>query len=218
MELIKVTDNIFLIKMKNQYQLTSTFMRLQEFYESPYESIRGNYFTVEEYMDTYAEDTGNFTYNTDWNGFNVPGDVVNKFFSLFENGMKGRHYLRKEYDLGMLLQNAGVTELEKFYVIGVHEDKLDTMRHEMAHAFYYTDEKFHKKMIQQLNKLSLNTYHDIRCKLIAMGYCEEVIADEIQAYLSTSNYWDLIKDFGVVNAIRINISAFRQVFKEQAGE
>jgi len=209
MELIKVTDNIFMIKMKNQYQLTSTFMRLQEFYESPYESIRGNYFTVEQYMDTYAANMGNFTYNTDWNGFNVPGDVLNKFFRLFEDGMEGnRRLLRKEKELRMLLLSAGVFKLEKFYVIGVHEGSKDCTDHEMAHAYYYVDEDYKKEM-DAINPPLIDEFSQA---LLDMGYCDEVADDEMQAYLATSSYWYLLKTFGFGNIPWRQVGKYRQVY------
>ena len=214
MELVKVTDNIFMVKCKNQYQLTSTFMRLQEFYESPYENIRGKYFTVEEYMDTYAGDTGNFTYNSDWNGFNVPGNIVEKFFDLFREQNIG--LLEKELKLYCLLDDYKAFDLEKFYVIGVHECKLSSMRHEVAHAFYYTNDKYTMNMNGLFNRMNLSAYIGLKKVLLDMGYCEEVINDEIQAYLSTSSYWELIKDFGIINTLRVNIPAFRKVFKEHS--
>ena len=84
MKLIQKTKNIFQVEAESQYDLAMTFIRIQEFYESPFREIRGHDFILEKYMDRYAKEYGNFTYTTDWNGFNVPGDIVRKFFSLNE--------------------------------------------------------------------------------------------------------------------------------------
>ena len=77
----EIYPNLFLFTFPNQYELASTFIRLQEFYESPYKEIKGQYFTLEKYMDRYAKDQedNKFTYFEDWNGFNVPGNIVLKF-------------------------------------------------------------------------------------------------------------------------------------------
>ena len=43
------------------------------------------YFTLEEFMDCCAKYEGNFTYCTDWSGFNVPGNTILEFIELFQN-------------------------------------------------------------------------------------------------------------------------------------
>lgn len=50
-------DGMIHINASSQYEIASMFMRVQEFYESKYSTIRGKYFTVEEYMDTYRTRT-----------------------------------------------------------------------------------------------------------------------------------------------------------------
>src|ERR1700760_4146537 len=98
MKLQEVTSGLYHILFENQYSCCSTFLRLQEYYESPIKGIRGNYFTLEQFMDAYAETKGNFTYTLDWGGFNVPGHVIKKFFDLF-----GMNLLEKEKNLYHLL-------------------------------------------------------------------------------------------------------------------
>ena len=65
MILTEIENNIYHVKFENQYQITSTFMRLQEFYESSHKNIKHHFFTVEEYMDIYAKENGNFSYYID---------------------------------------------------------------------------------------------------------------------------------------------------------
>jgi hypothetical protein len=66
----KVADAIYLLRFETQYEITSSFLRIQEHYESPHFS--GRVFTLEEFMDWYAAEYGAFTYLEDWSGFNVP--------------------------------------------------------------------------------------------------------------------------------------------------
>lgn len=49
------------LEFKNQYECCSSFMRLQEFYESPFKEIRGRFFKLDQFMDVYAKKQGNFT-------------------------------------------------------------------------------------------------------------------------------------------------------------
>src|SRR5882757_828898 len=75
----KVADGIYLLRFKTQYELTSTFLRVQEHYESP--EFHGRIFSLEQYMDWYAEQYGNFTYYQDWSGFNVPSTAFAPFYA-----------------------------------------------------------------------------------------------------------------------------------------
>ncbi|MEK7106247.1 MAG: ABC transporter ATP-binding protein, partial [Patescibacteria group bacterium] len=69
--------SIYLVEAPTQYALASTFLRFQEHYESP--KFRGQFFSLEEFMDWYAEEYGNFTYYKDWTGFNIPSYILKSF-------------------------------------------------------------------------------------------------------------------------------------------
>ena len=56
----KVAKGIYLLRFRTQYELAATFLRVQEHYESP--KFHGRVFSLEQYMDWYAADRGNFTY------------------------------------------------------------------------------------------------------------------------------------------------------------
>ena len=64
----KIADGIYLLRFETQYEVTSTFLRVQEHYESP--QFHGRIFTLEQYMDWYVAENGAFTYFQDWSGFN----------------------------------------------------------------------------------------------------------------------------------------------------
>lgn len=185
MKLSKPFKGVIHIDVDSQYELTSTFMRLQEFYESPFEGFKGCFFTLEDYMDRYAEYYGNFTYNIDWNGFNVPGNIVKRFFS--DEFFMGR-LLNKEFK--MLEAIAPYMKDEHFYLIGTHGSDAGYMAHEQAHAFYYLNPEYKAEMdalTETLDEEVRGSIHDV---LIKMGYCDEVLDDELQAYLSTDEDGD----------------------------
>ena len=81
----EIFPNCFILNFKTQYELSSTFMRVQEFYESPFKNIKNKLFSHIQFMDTYANEYGNFTYTSDWAGFNVPGNVFNRWKLIFRD-------------------------------------------------------------------------------------------------------------------------------------
>jgi len=182
----KLGKGLYLTTFKNQYELASTFMRLEEFYESPIEECRGKYFDLETYMDRYSKisEKKNFTYCVDWNGFNVPGDVVKKFLKLYNNKLlqKEKHFfdrLKKEIDWN-----------DDFYIIGVHSaDERkggSTKDHEIAHGMYYLLPEYKKVMDAISRTLPKKIKDSIFSEFKHMGYDSHVFKDELQAYLSTS--------------------------------
>jgi hypothetical protein len=176
-------------KAETQYEISSTFMRLQEFYESPY-GVRGQFFTLEEYMDTYAakHKTKNFSYTSDWAGFNVPGHIVDNFFEAFWGDL-----LDKEIDFYNLLmenyESENGSHNGKYYIIGSYTSSFqnDVLRHEQCHALWYMYPKFKRQsqaLIKPLPKALRKALDD---HLTGWGYHKSVLEDETNAYLSTSS-------------------------------
>lgn len=209
MKLKEIYPNLIYIHYDTQYELASTFMRLQEFYESPYPLIKGKYFTLEQYMDEYAKRNENFTYTTDWEGFNVPGHIIHKFFDKFPFDS----LLKKEQDLLQYIAYYLISR-EKFYLIGTYgTQKLD---HEIAHGLYYLNSSYKKAM----NKLIDNNHvMIIKFKQILrkMGYVKSFFNDELQAYIATNDIRDWVEfrtEYGLGN---IDISLrkkFQNVFQK----
>lgn len=178
MEIKRDDHNIVMFKAKNRYELCSTFWRLQEFYESP--EFRGRFFEIEEYMDWYADKYGNFTYFSDWSGFNVPGTVAQDFFQsvpyeLFEKEKAFFKQLKPYFEKN-----------ERFYIIGVFADDA-VVDHEYSHAFYHIFNDYAvaaDKMIMELpEKFRNQIYENLKEK----GYHPSVYKDEAIAYLSTND-------------------------------
>jgi len=183
-------DNIVVLTAETQYELTSTFLRMQEYYESP--EFKGIVFDLEDYMDWYAEKYGNFTYYSDWNGFNVPGDVVCSFFNEFEKF--SNRLSKKEQDLYNILEEYIVSD-QKFYVIGLWKTD-NTVEHELCHAFYYIDPAYKKEMHSLLKNVPEEFKHRCRKVLQSDGYHKSVFVDETVAYLATNKITDFVDMFG----------------------
>lgn len=191
------------VKFDNQYEMCSTMVRLQEYYESPFGAIQGHYFTLDEFMDAYAESKDNvFSYFTDWAGFNIPGEAVLEFLREFEHHPRGG--LRpKEERLLRVIDRILLKELEpedKFYLIATSDDKdvpdEASLAHELAHAFYYIDDEYRAACDAIYGELSESFREGMMRWLLNIGYTGAVVKDETQAYISTLDGEQMADRFG----------------------
>lgn len=204
MRLTEIRKNVPLVEFDTRYMCAATMMRVQEFYESPFKNIQGRYFTVEEYMDTYAtakgkftykdEDyvyrgKGNFTYFMDWEAFNIPGYVLVKFRDKFSG-----EFTEKENHLINLLKPFMLSE-KKFYLIAVVKGE-KYLSHELAHAYYYLNEKYHAAMDEAMSHFKKANVISKCILSTSSGYSVEVVKDEIQAYMATGNPKNINEDIG----------------------
>lgn len=185
----EIYPNVFLCKFDSQYELTSTLIRIQEFYESPYKEIRNSFFTLDQYMDIYIKDHKNkFTYFEDWSGFNFSSELLNNFKAMFISDLRV-----KEQNF---IKEISKVAKEKSYIISVYKNQ--DIKHELAHALYYVDSSYKKEMDLLLEQ---NKVNKIRQSIKKMGYADNVLDDEIQAYLIS----------GMKNKLN---PKFRKVFKK----
>lgn len=170
---------VALITAPTYYEIAATFLRPQEFYESPHAHIRGQYFTREEYEDLYAKKWGNNTYTSDFDGFNIPADQVRQFYSLFTD------LSRKEMCLKATLLPMW---LEWRYVIGAKRGDIETINHEMAHALWHTNDEYRAAMLAEVRQCGERAKY--RKYLKGNGYSSHLFDDETQAYAATmSRRW-----------------------------
>lgn len=170
----KIINAVYLLQFETQFDITSTFLRFQEFYESP--EFKGKIFTLEEYKRWYsALKDGKFTYYTDWNGFNIPSFILRPFFE-----GKFDPLSEKEKRLLELFKH----ETGDYYIIGVHgeiQDPKDLLKHEIAHGLFYTSSTYKTQMLSLLKKYDTRA---MKKKLRSMGgYHEDVLDDEVHAYI-----------------------------------
>lgn len=166
---------IYHIVFDSQYLMASTFLRFQEYYESP--KFRGKIFTLETYMDWYVKTNGNgeFTYFNDWGGFNIPSEALIPFYQ-----GKFDPLSRKEKILLRMFKKVQ----GEFYIIGTGRGERDGYKeHELVHALLNTDKAYSAKVSDCLDEF--NTYY-LRKKLEKMKYRKELVYDEINAYAITN--------------------------------
>lgn len=166
--------NIYLIESSNRQDLAETFMRFQEYYESPV--FRGKPFSVEEFSAWYASQYGAFTYAKDWSGFNIPSAVLEPF----RRGDFDPLTEKEKRLLDMLKDDRG-----PFYVIGATPEDdwfKDTIRHEFVHGAFATNKDYREHVVRLIR---LKKPDKIKKVLAGMGYGQNVLEDEMNAYLLT---------------------------------
>lgn len=173
-------------------------MRFQEHYESP--KFRGKIFSVEEYMDWYAEECGKFSYLEDWEGFNIPSKILRPFY----NGLFDPLTKKEKALLGLFKKMQG-----KFYIIGTVEgskDFIGLLRHEFVHGLFYMVRQYRRDVLDYFRT------HDISDLVKALadirgGYNASVFLDEANAYVLTT-------PDGLAGVADKRLQKFRAVLRE----
>lgn len=182
--------NILVVEFATQKLLTTSMFRLQEFYESPYQWIRGKYFDLETFINTHMDDDGNINYFNFWAGFNVPSDTINKFYALFDDLTHDEKMLKWIID-----STFDGRDDKSFYLIGIVRGDDATLRHELVHAKYHSDPVYSQAAHKIVVAMNNDAYLKMDNALKNMGYCNSMIIDEINAYLSTSTEREIREEF-----------------------
>ena len=165
---------IYLIESDNRHVLAETFMRFQEYYESPV--FAGQHFSIEEFKAWYAQEYGSFSYAHDWSGFNIPSWVLQPFKKgdfdpLTEKEKRLVNYFKNKRDNGYVI---GVNSKDDFFA--------DTVKHEFTHGAFSVNKDYRGDVTELLKSKNLKT---VKKALREMGYGSNVITDEANAYMLT---------------------------------
>ena len=173
MKVKQITKEIICLQFRTTKELCKTFLRFQEHYESP--KFRGEIFTLGEYRDWYAKENGAFTYEDDWEGFNIPSSVLEPFIKgLFDP------LTREEQKLVNMFRS----RTDRFYILGIA--KKGPLDHEVCHGLYYTNDGYQKAVNKVLDAYDLS---ELEKFLKEKGYCQEVLRDECHAYICEDADW-----------------------------
>ena len=178
---------VFHLQLETQLGLASTFLRFEEFYESP--RFRGKIFTLDVYKRWYTKNsimgkkTGKFTYYKDWDGFNMPEYVFEPFFD-----GKFDPLSNKEKQILKLLKDKRGT---KFYIIATfNEDHTLNIQHETAHALFHVNPLYKVEALRIVRALPSAVKKNLITYLrLDPAYHESVFEDEMQAILMTESRW-----------------------------
>lgn len=186
--------NSVLISADSNIELGETFMRFQEYYESPNPQFRKQIFTRGQYLHWYSTQYGANSYCTDWSGYNFPSYVLTPFKDGFFDPLTD-----KEQELLNLFKY----RKDRFYIIGANEES--TIRHELAHALFYTNSDYFIEITKLLDQHHINgSLIKSEQYLLDKGYTNEVLYDEIQAYVTDNDDNEVIKNAPTDLIIQIN--------------
>jgi len=164
---------IYIIESRSRQVLAETFMRFQEYYESP--EFKGKVFSIDEFVAWYAGlNGGSFTYSQDWYGFNIPSKVLEPF-------RKGEFNPLTKNEQKLL--NICKNDTKNFYIIGVTpsaEYFIDTVKHEFVHGAFHCNANYRNSVVKCLKESKI---FNIEKGLSKMGYHKDVHADEANAYV-----------------------------------
>jgi hypothetical protein len=190
----KLGKQLLLFTFKTQKEITMTFFRMEEYYESPIKGLYQNKFDVFDFLNESMDDNGHIDYFSKWIGFNIPGHSIRDWSELH-----CPNYTPKEAEVLNHI-NSKVDTSQPFYIIAAKEGKTDVMDHEIAHALYYLDKGYKTVMnikVSQFKKQFPVQYLKVQSWLKQMGYNKSVFMDETQAYMSTSDKKEIMSKFGI---------------------
>lgn len=164
----------------SQDELGLTFMRFQEHYESDNPSFKNNVFTQGQLKRWYSETYGSNSYHTHWIGFNFPSKVLIPF----KEGLFDPLTLEEQRLLELFKYRS-----DNFYIIGAQNNLV--LRHELSHALYASNIKYKQEIDCFLNKNKSKLKSTLKY-IKDKGYCDEVLYDEIQAYITDNDDNELI--------------------------
>lgn len=185
--------NCLLLSFDKQKHLALTFCRVQEFYESPKKELNGKYFSFNEFVDIIMDDEGYIDYFNFWTGFNIPGNVFEKWKEIIGDKPLSDY----ECDLWSIINFSNIDK-NNYYIIGALKKDKDVIKHEIAHALYYMNADYKSEMdmlTESFLKENKKEFNKFVKELKKLGYCEYVTNDEIQAYMASSTKNELVDDF-----------------------
>lgn len=185
---IEILSNIHLFVFQSAYDLAMTFIRIQEFYECPSSRFYKKYFSLENFIDWYCKNKTKkleFSYADDFVGFNVTGKALLEWDKTYE----GKYRDKESEVFGGIISNWSDEQIMNSSFIGVSRTAGYTgvVKHEIAHALYYLNAGYRKKMKQLISQIPKRQYKVLQDQLKKWGYHKKVWKDEIQALLSTEH-------------------------------
>lgn len=212
-ELKQLRPRVFHLKFDSSRELSLAFVRYTEFYESKYDHIRENKFTLVQQMGAYCreylkDNNADWTYGSDWGGFNVPVSVIKQVhdlgildFNHYDHIMIGVH------DMIMC-----ETLNKSAYLIGTSSINDSLLHHEMTHAMFYLDDVYRNACTKLINLVSDELLAALVDAMNKQNYPTKVAIDEIQAYITTgeAGFFDHIKEQKELNVLRAKLRELHQ--------
>lgn len=207
---VKVTlGRVTEVECSSQYLVCDIFLRIQEYYESPFVEIKDKVFSLEYYTNLSIKEHGSFDYHSTWSGFNVPGDIANRWVEDFKG--TGFRHVEKEH-LVPVISELKETYGDNYALIGYINGDEDILDHEYCHALYYLNPSYRdsaNNLIREMESINPDLLRVLGTQILGLGYHPDVLYDEIQAYLATSDDDELRERFNIEPAVALE---FQKLF------
>lgn len=167
--------NAVWVSADSQKELGETFIRFQEYYESPNLDFKNKIFTLGSVKEYYSKEYGADVYSETWIGFNFPSTVLLPF----KQGLFDPLTDQEKALLDLLKYRNN-----DYYIIGAQTKS--TLRHELSHAMYGYSVKY-KNEIDQFIGENKSKFRKVKKYILDKGYHEDVVNDEIQAYVTDND-------------------------------
>lgn len=174
--------NALWISADSQQELGETFIRFQEYYESPNPEFHNKIFTLGSIKQWYSVQYGADLYSNMWVGFNFPSSVLIPF----KEGLFDPLTKEEEILLSLLKYRN-----DNYYIIGAQTKSV--LRHELSHAMYGFSTKYREEIDQFIYDNNYK-FRKIKKYIIDKGYHKNVVNDEIQAYVTDNDDAFILKN------------------------
>jgi len=180
LELRKIKSYVFHVRFETRYELTSTLLRIGEYFEFP--ESDGKVFTLKEFKKWYmkSQNKKRFTYYEDWTGYNIPSKELEPFLSGKFDPLSD-----KEKQFLDLFRNVK----GEFYIIGTfskNKTEQETVNHELTHAMFSMNRAYRKVVKEYFKDKDCE---ELKAFLVKNGYTQKVLLDEMNAYLVNDLKW-----------------------------
>lgn len=172
-----ISPKIYHLIFDTTFNLCNVLVRFQEYHECP--KFKGKNFKRKQFFDWFKK-TYDTNYTDAWDGFNFPSKVFDA-----EMFMSYKHMSKDEKTLVNMFKSLN---LNNFYIIGSSMEtsqSKNTKKHELSHALYYIDKEYKTGVNKIVKSIDSKLFNLMKFNLFRLGYCKDVIFDEIGAYLLT---------------------------------
>ena len=209
----KIGNDTLCFFADTQKELSITFFRIQEYYESRKVELFRKNFDFFTFLDVQMDKKGEIDYFSTWDGFNIPSHIFKKWFNSTSKSKRSKY---EEALIDEIYKNIDTTK--PFYIIGVRKNAKDVLLHELSHALYYLNKDFKTEadsLVESFQKTSPRQYKKFANELRKLGYSDEVLQDEIIAWLATTRKSEFENSFTTKYAeIEKTIKLFRGLLRK----
>ena len=175
-------NKVLHLEFKDHKDMMLAFARVSEYHESPKEGVKWRAIGWAEWLMSYMATDGSVPFFTEWEGFNVPVNVIQRWNSELTS-LDG---IMTEQEFEMLSQ-LGTCRLPIEYVLATVKGDEETLLHELAHSLYTVQPEYRTEVLLVMQETWGESMlrGDVFKSLIRAGYDSAIshLLDEWQAYM-----------------------------------